>query len=209
MQLIKIVIAHNQSLFRSGINSLLEKVPGIFILGEASNERDLLTILNHYVVDVLLLDPALPLLHGQLSCQAIKQRYPSVEMVILSSYLESRQVAHYLQLGATTCLDKNCGKDALVQAIQNAYNRKSSTVKVPVLQEPNAPEFQNRNYLTDREREVLHHICKGKTNKEIAESLSISLRTVDFHRKNLYDKTHTQTPAALAVYAIKYGILEL
>lgn len=70
-------------------------------------------------------------------------------------------------------------------------------------------KLSTSDYLTEREVEVLYHICKGKTNKEIADSLQITVRTVDFHRKNLYEKTQTRNAAALAVYAIKYGILNL
>lgn len=106
MEIIRIVIAHNQNLFRLGINSLLAHEPGIMILAEATNERELLEVLNNFAVDVLLLDPAIPLLHGHLSCQVIRQRYPATEMIIFSSSSEDKQAAHYQRLGIISCLDK-------------------------------------------------------------------------------------------------------
>lgn len=210
VELTRVVIAHSQSLFRLGIHSLLEKEPGILILAEAADERELLEVLEYYSVDVLLLDPSIPLLYGQLSCATIKQRYPAVQMIILSSSLEEQQAAHYVNRGASLCLDKNCGKEALVRAIIQAHRQKPTAGQAADAEERKVTtEKGDKNYLTEREVEVLFHICKGKTNKEIAEALNITIRTVDFHRKNLYEKTQTETPAALAIYAIRHGIHNL
>lgn len=204
------VIADHQRLFRQGIVSQLAKEKTITIVAEASTEGELLRILENNDVDVLLLDLSIPLLYGNHSFQALKQRYPSIHVIILSSFLEKNHIKHYMSNGASACLDKSCGGDALIEAIKltmrPAHFDNRSLVAFRKKSSKQTDDSEKKN-LTEREAEVLYHICQGKTNKEIADTLHITRRTVDFHRGNLYEKTQTVTSAALAVYAIRNGLL--
>ncbi|HWY39007.1 MAG TPA: response regulator transcription factor [Bacteroidia bacterium] len=212
---IEVAIADDHRLFRQGLISLLgEHDKNITITGETENGKKLLEFLKDHQPDVLLLDLDMPVMSGEEAFNMITKKYPKIKTIILSMFYNQSLVCDYMANGAFGYLRKECDVEILIDAIYAAFEGKnyfdadvSATLLKNVKNKGNASAFDGKRALSEREVEIIKHLCDGKTNRQIADSLSISLRTVDFHRGNIYDKTQAGNSAALAVYAVKHGIV--
>lgn len=207
---IKIIVTDDHQLVRKGFISLLNDMPDMRVAGEAGNGKELLDLLKIKQADVVMLDLEMPQMDGEEALKIIVDRFSGIKVIILSAFLEPNLIPYYLGLGAYACLDKNCREEMLLEAIRKVRHNETYFDNLPLVNEVNnIHSLHNKKNLTKREVEVVKLICLGKKNKEIAQSLSMALSTVDFHRGNIYNKTQTGNSAALAVYAIKHGILTL
>lgn len=210
---IRIVVTDDHELVRKGFISLLNDQVDMRVVGDVGNGKELLDLLKIKPTDVVLLDLEMPHMSGEEALKIIVQRFSGVKVIILSAFLEPSLVPYYLSLGAYACLDKNCKEETLLKAIRKVRNNEPFFDNIPqatlINEVKNIQSPGNKKSLTKREIEVVKLICLGKKNKEIAKSLNMALSTVDFHRGNIYNKTQTGNSAALAVYAIKHGILVL
>ncbi|NOQ70766.1 MAG: response regulator [Crocinitomix sp.] len=215
---IKVGIAEDQVLFRKGIVSILNGFDTIDVIVEADNGRILLdqlkTIAN--LPHVLLLDLKMPELDGIETTKIIRETYPDIKIIILTSYNEKRFILHLLECGAHAYLLKDAEPEDLKKAIAAVANE--GYYFTPAIMEviinnkkekkDNVSLEQSEQLLSEREIEVIRLICKEKTAPEIGELLFISPRTVEGHRNRILEKTGCKNVAGLVVYAFKNNLVE-
>jgi two-component system response regulator NreC len=219
MTMIRVAIADDQVLFRKGMMAIVNAFDGMQITIEADNGRILLDALamTDTLPDVVLLDLSMPELNGVETTKLIHKNYPSLKIIILSVYGEDRFVTHLMDLGVNAYLFKNVEPLEVERAIRavvetdfyfneaflSALKNRMLVKKPRRLLTDDLPAT-----LTAREIEVLNLICKQLTAPEIAERLSVSIRTVDGHRANLLEKTNARNTAGLVLFAIKNRLLD-
>ena len=212
---INVMIAEDHELVRKGYISLLSENEDITVVGEVSNGKELIELIKVKEPDVVLLDLDMPIMDGKQTLEILNSRFSNIKTIIISMYYDDVFITEFLSRGARGFLPKNCNPETLIDAIyevkENGYyfNKKISKALVIKLLKENFTNSIDKNALTEREIEVLKLICQEKANKEIADALNIAIRTVDFHRSNIYKKTQTQTSAGLALYAVKQGIISI
>ncbi len=189
-----------------GIRSLLQNEPTIDWMGHATNAASCLAFLERQLPDVLLLDINLPDTSGIELCKIIKQRFPSVFVLGLSTFNQQSFIAKMMEHGASGYLLKNATQAELLEAIQIVIKGKTylSEEAADVLRK--APD-EDVPVITQREREVLMLIADGLTNAAIADHLFISILTVETHRKNLLAKFEVKNTASLIKTAAKLNLL--
>jgi len=215
-QKIKVAVAEDHELVRKGYISLLSEDPTITITGEASNGKELLELLKRSEPDVVLLDLEMPVMNGQETLEIINKRFPNTRTIIISMHFEEMLISEYIIRGARGYLPKNCNIETLVDAIYTVqsdgyyFNKRISMAIVSrLLREKSINPVLDELALTERETEILKQICEDRTNKQIADSLRITVRTVDFHRGNIYKKTKSSTVAGLVMYAVRNGLVSV
>lgn len=212
---IKIALADDHSLFRKGLISLLKEYKSFNILFEASNGAELLEKLKTKTPDVILLDLEMPGMSGFETVPSLKKKYPGIKVIALTLHNENGIVLHLLNEGIHGFLSKNCGVDAIVDAIESVMEAgyyfndhiSKEMIKDLVSSKKIKPNFQ-QVVLSEREIEIIKLICKEYTNKEIADKLFISVRTVDNHRENILRKINAKNIIGVVMYAIKNKIVE-
>ena len=212
--MIDILIADDHKVFRDGITSILGEVEDINIIGEANDGREVINHLESINPDVILMDISMGETNGIDTTKLVKQKFPSLKVLVLSMHGESAYIVKMLEAGASGYLLKDAGKDEMIRAIRTVaegntyYSQRVSAAIVEHLTNPNQPKKNKQIPLTKRELDVLRLIAEEYTNPEIAESLHISIRTVDTHRRNLLEKLQLKNTAGLVKYAIKQGIVK-
>jgi DNA-binding NarL/FixJ family response regulator len=193
-----IIIADDHQLFRNGLKMLLETLPEFEIAGEASNGLEYLEVLKNCSADITLMDINMPEMDGVEATRRGTKMCPSMAVIALSMYGEEEYYYKMVDAGARGFLLKDSDiselKELLHHVIQKIKHREN--------------EAKSAN-LSKREKEILHKICEGLSNQEIAESLFISKRTVDKHRANLLGKTNSKNTASLILFAIKNKLIEI
>ena len=188
-----------------GIRSLLQNEPSIEWMGHASNAASCLAFLQKQQPDVLLMDISMPDVNGIDLCKQVKEKYPSVFVIGLSTFNQLSFISKMMDNGASGYLLKNASKQELMDAI---YHVAKGDV---YLSDEAASTLQNTTsaapVITRREKEVLELIADGLTNAEIAAKLFISVTTVDSHRKNLLTKFEVKNTAALVKTAAHLNLL--
>lgn len=215
MPKIRIVLADDHQIVRQGMRALLNAQPDIEVVGEASDGHELLDLAWKLKPQVVLTDIAMPNLNGIEAARQIRARQPSVQVVVLSMYSNSSYVIRALRGGALGYLLKDDDFSEVIQAIHAVSAGRhylSSQVSEQVLaallaREETRPEPEA--VLSGREREILQQIAEGKTSQQIADLLSISIRTVEKHRANFRAKLGLSSQADLVRFAIQQGIVPL
>jgi DNA-binding NarL/FixJ family response regulator len=220
MSNILISIVDDQHLFRSGLASLIRSVEGFTLLSEAENGKVFIEQLEagHMLPHIALIDMEMPEMNGVELNAVLQKKYPSVKVLVLSTYNQERYIGKMIEAGASGYLTKNCEIDELVTAINATYNngfyfnqntlaamRKTGQFKSGDLKNISNIAIE----LTSREKEILVMLCKEFSNIEIGERLFISSRTVEGHRNNLLQKTGCHNTAGLVIFAIKNNIYEI
>lgn len=203
---IRIVLAEDKALMRKSLIALLRDYASFEVVGEASNGRELLDILKYLSVDVVLLDLEMPIMNGVEVLKIMKRRYPDVKVMILSVHNQLVYVKEAIALGAKGYIAKDCFPSQLESAIvqihetgfylEEAMSKELLHDSVYGMAQPSLNKI-----LSNREVEVLKEICSGKTEKEIANFLNISVHTVHFHKMNIYFKTNVHNIAGLLKFA--------
>lgn len=184
---------------------------------EAATFGELQEQFAQQVPDVLLLDLQMPNVTGMDATKRLLEEYPSLKIIVLSMHSTDDFITHMLKLGVRSYLPKDADKqllDTAITAVMNDGYYFTDSISKAMMRglhtdSPKKPSFQSlATELTPRETEVLALICKGYSTNKIAEKLFISDRTVEGHRKNLLEKTNTPNAVVLALYAVKYGLLE-
>ncbi len=207
---VRILIAEDQRLVRQGLAALL-KVEGIEIIGEAEDGNAAVAMAGALHPDIVLMDLSMPELDGVEATRRIKRLAPGVRVLILSVANCERQVAEALAAGADGYALKRLGHDELMAAI--AAVRAGRPYLGPGLDADLVREYRDFGEagaaaLTAREREVLRLIAQGLKNREIAEALTIAIKTVETHRTKIMQKLDLHNSAELAAYAIRRGLIE-
>lgn len=213
--MIKIIIADDHTIFREGIVSILEDESDIIVLAQAVNGLELLDQLEELSPDLILMDISMKELNGIEASIQIKEKYPTIKILILSMHNEIDYILKVIEVGVDGYILKESGSQELLQAIRSIVAGKSfqsqeiSAIIVQHLQKKKEQELKKAGIpLTRREKEVLQLIAEEYSNPEIAENLFISIRTVDTHRRNLIEKLGVKNTAGLVKYAIKSGLID-
>jgi len=217
MSLIKVLLAEDHTIVRKGIRALLDGVIDIEVVGEAENGREAVEKVGRLLPDVVLMDNTMPLLNGLEATRQIKKQFPQIIVLILTMHTDEEYIFQFLQAGASGYLIKKTAPKELVSAIKAVYRGDSflsPSISKKVIEEylrhvEEAKKPDNYTQLTDREREVLQLIVEGFSNKEIAEQLHLSIKTIGNHRLNLMEKLDLHNVSDLTKYAIRKGITSL
>jgi len=209
----RLAIVDDHKMFRSGLRFLLNDIPEIKVVGEASNGLEFLELAANDIIDIVLMDINMPEMNGlEATCEALKL-YPKLKIIVLSMHGEEEYYDQMVDAGVQGFLLKNSGVDdlnAALQAVINGGTYFSQELLVGILDKKKQKQFQTEVVkLTQRELEVLKLICEGYCNTDIAEKLFISHRTVDRHRSNLLSKTGCPNSTSLVMYAVKNKIIEV
>lgn len=209
-----LMIVDDHTLFRQGLKLLLRDDPIIDTIREACDGQDFLDQIELNVPDIVLIDIDMPGMDGITATRIAIEKYPELKVIALSMYGDEDYYVRMLDAGAKGFLLKNSEISDIENAIQHMIEGKSyfsqeilSGIINSLGRKKSSPQLLSD--LTDREKEVLYHICKGLSNQEIADTLFLSKRTVDKHRENILLKTSSRNTASLVIYAIKHGIIKL
>jgi len=209
----RVLLADDHALVRAGIRALLEKMTGIEVVGEAGDGRETLELIRKRLPDLVLLDLAMPELHGLESLARATKEFPAVKMMILSMHANEEYVLQALRAGARGYLLKEAAVDELDLALRTVAGgeiylspRISKHVIADYLKRLKN-ESPLRDELTPRQREIVQLIAEAKSTKEIAFLLKISVRTVEAHRAQLMARLGIYDVAGLVRYAIRVGLV--
>lgn len=217
MSPIKVLLAEDHTIVRKGIRALLDGVTDIEVVGEAEDGREAVEKVGQLQPDVVLMDNTMPILNGLEATHQIKKLFPKTRVLILTMHTDEEYIFQFLQAGASGYLIKKTAPKELVSAIKAIYRGDSflsPSISKKVIDEylrhvEEASKPNSYTQLTDREREVLQLIVEGFSNKEIAEQLHLSVKTVGNHRLNLMEKLDLHNVSDLTKYAIRKGIISL
>lgn len=217
MNKIKIILADDHRMLRDGLKALLSESDFIQIIDEASSGMELLEILKTKQPDVIMMDITMPGMSGIEATQQITKLYPDLKILILSMHTNEEFVINSFKAGAKAYLPKDSSKEELLDAITVLYNGGeyySKLISDNFLKNyiKNSRVDQNlieNEELTQREIEVLKLAAKGLCNKEIAEKLFISSKTVDVHKNHIMQKLKLKNTVEMVLYAVKNGIIEI
>ncbi len=211
------MLADDHVIVRQGIKAILERAEGVEVVGEASDGHEAMTKVDMLTPDIVLMDIAMPEINGLEATVQIKQKHPETKVLILTMYDTDQYLQGMLNAGASGYLVKTASTEELVSAIRAVHSGDvylyPSIARMLVGDYLKKIEDQeketNREMLTHREKEVLRYIAEDKKNKEIADILGISVRTVQTHRTNLMDKIGAHDRTELVKYAISKGLITL
>lgn len=204
-QTIRIALVDDHSLVRDGVRALLSTRPLFEVVGEAENAAQALTMCESLKPDILLVDIGLQDMNGLELTQLIRQRCPTIKILILSMYDNQEYVATSIRAGASGYVLKNAPSREIVAAIEaiatgGTFYSAEVTLKL-------VSKKSDENELTPREVQVLVGLAKGLDNKTLARDLAISVRTVETHRLSIRRKLKVDKPAGLVKYAMEHGLL--
>jgi two-component system response regulator NreC len=207
---VRVVIADDHEMFRQGLRVLLEE-EGFQFVAEASDGRQAVELCQQHHPEVAILDVAMPVLNGIYAAREIIKANPRTRVVLLTQHTEDQMVLESLRAGVTGYVLKTRATSELVQALRAVCRGEmyltqsiSRTVVQAFLMKDQLPERP----LSDRERQVLQLVAEGKTTKEIASLLGISVNTAESHRTNLMEKLDIHDTAGLVRYALRNGVIQ-
>jgi DNA-binding NarL/FixJ family response regulator len=211
--MIRILIVEDQTIIRQGLRRLLEAQPDLTVVGEAENGQQAIDQVAQYLPDVVLMDIRMPIMDGLTATQVICDRFPKVRVLILTTFDDEQYVEKLMQIGTIGYLLKDTPSEELAQAIRSAHrgytqlgpglfqkafrerSNASPVIKSALVQEESPVD------LTPREQEVLSLIATGASNREIAEMLCISEKTVKNHVSNILSRLNLRDRTQAAVFA--------
>jgi len=213
---IKVLLADDHKIVRDGLRTLLEKQADIAVLGEAEDGREALQMTRKLSPDVVVMDIAMPELNGIEATRQILSEYPGMKIVALSMHSDKRFVSEMLKAGASAYLLKDCAFEELISAIRTIMKGKiylspgiAGVVLADYIRDDRKSEPSVFSQLSDREREVLQLMAEGRTTREVASHLNVSIKTVETHRMNIMTKLDIHSIAELTKYAIREGLTSL
>jgi DNA-binding NarL/FixJ family response regulator len=216
MRKIRVLLADDHTILRDGIRSLLEDQQDIEVIGEAEDGQTAVKMATQLDPDIVIMDIAMPLLNGLEATRHIRRDSPQVKVLILTMHENEEYIRQVLAAGAFGYVLKDAAARDLLGAIRAVYNGESvlspaitRLVIEDYLRWGDMQPVDASNGLTSREREVLQLIAEGYTNKEIAEILCLSIKTIQSHRTNLMGKLDLHDRGELIKYAIQKKIIEI
>jgi DNA-binding NarL/FixJ family response regulator len=215
MNPIRILIADDHGVVRKGLRYLLQKSHQMQVVGEAADGREAVAMSEQLAPDVIVMDIAMPQLNGIDATAQIVRRNPKAGVIILSMYSDETYLVRALTAGAKGYLVKDSAEDDLVRAVEAVSQGRPffSPAIAQTLLDDYMRHLQQRDLtdsydlLTDREKEVLQLLAEGKSNKEVASLLNLSLYTVETHRAHLMQKLNLHNTAEIVLYAVRKKII--
>ncbi|MGF1635608.1 MAG: response regulator [Cyclobacteriaceae bacterium] len=214
--MIKLALVDDHKMFREGLNFALSQIPGFEVLFEASDGQEFLDKLHDAKPDVVIMDISMPKVNGIEATEKALEIDPKIKIMALSMFSDTEYYQKMVAAGVKGFLMKEAGIEELTKAIEEIYS--GGTFFSQELLQRIITEMANPNIrtskdkivdLTRREEEVLELICKGFTNKEIADQLFISQKTVEGHKSNLLEKTNTKNSINLMLFCLKNHLINL
>jgi DNA-binding NarL/FixJ family response regulator len=212
---VRILLADDHTVMRAGLRALLERQPGLSVVAEAADGREAVKLAESEKPDIVVMDIAMSGLNGIEATRQIVAQNPRVHVIILSMHSDESYVLRALKAGARGYLLKDSAESDLLQGIRAVREGKSyfSPAVSRLLLEDYIRQLQHRgeedsyDLLTPREREILQLIAEGRSNKDIANLLNLSVYTVETHRTRILQKLNLHTVPELILYAVRKGII--
>ena len=216
MSKIRIAIADDYKIFREGLKVGLSSDENLEVIMEADNGEDLLTALETTSPDVIIMDLKMPIMDGMEATKAVRKKYPSIKVLVVTMYDDDKFIIHLMENGANGYLLKNTEPDEIRKSIyavhENGYYFNDvvnkALLKKLVLKNNLKPSFNQNVELTERELEVLKPICEEKTAAEIAKEIFLSPRSVEGIRQRLIEKIGVRNTAGLVMFAVKNSMVD-
>ena len=214
---IRVLLADDHKIMREGLRSLIKDEGNLTVVGEARNGNETVEMARSAGPHVVIMDIAMPDLNGIEATRKILKDNPATKIIGLSGHPDQRYVREMLKAGASGYILKDTAYEELIRALKEVMNGRTylspevtrgvvdSFVRANSSQEAN-PAFA---ILSDREREVLQLLAEGMTTKEMADSLSVSVKTIETHRRNIMEKLNLHSVAELTKYAIREGVTSI
>ena len=213
---IRVLLVDDHQLMREGLRKILESTSGIEVVGEAEDGRSALAAVAAFRPEVVVMDVAMNGMNGIDATQQVRKDHPAVKVVALSTHADKRYVRNMIRAGAAAYVLKESASEDLLRAVRAAARGEhylSPQITGCLLESwsvPQAPESSSvYELLGSREREVLRLLSEGKTSKEIAGQLELSIKTVETHRRNITHKVGLHSIAELTKYAVREGLTTL
>ncbi len=211
---LKLIIVDDHEFFRSGLKMVVNRLKYVTVVGEASNGKEFLEIQKEKNADMVLLDLQMPIMNGIEASEIAIKEFPDLKIVILTMFDDEEYIDKMIDIGVHGFLLKNITKDLLDKALQSIAS--GNTYYSPELWSYFGKKFSQQKkendaeqQFTKREKEILQLICDGLNNREIAEELFISERTVVGHKSNLLSKTNCKSTISLLSFAIKNKLVTI
>lgn len=215
---IRIILADDHEIFRDGFKAMIKKQPSIELIGEASNGEELVELTRLLQPDVIVTDIKMPKMDGLQAAKILSKELPQTGIIALSMIDEENLIIDMMEAGAKGYLLKNAHKDEIVEAIKSVnygqiYYCDGASAKLTLLIAKNDRipfiKKDSKIELSQKEIDVILMICQELTNKEIADRLNLSIRTVEGYRDRIQSKIGARNSAGIVVYAIKNKIYEI
>ena len=211
---IRVLLADDHQMMREGLKALLEKTNRMTVVGEAEDGKSTVSLAARLAPNVVVMDVAMPGLNGIEAARKIRKANPSARIIALSGHADRRLVREMLMAGASGYVLKNRACEELIHAIEEVMQGRTylspevtqGVVDTYVRNTPKPGENPAFATLTDREREVLQLLAEGRSTKEMAGELAVSVKTVETHRQNIMRKLQLFSVAELTKYAIREGV---
>lgn len=215
MSRIRVLVVDDHAIFREGIRALLEGREDIEIVGEATDGAEAIEKVRRLAPSVVLMDIAMPGMGGQEATRRIRKETPGVKVLVLTQHEDAEYILSMLKAGARGYISKTATASEVISAIRTVHNGESflypsatTTLIEEYLMRAGA-ETNDYERLTDRERETLQLVAEGRANREIADRLFISVKTVLRHRTHIMEKLGFHNRTELIKYAISKGLIEM
>ena len=215
MNSIRILLADDHGIVRKGLRLFLEQNPGMEVVGEAADGREAVSLAEKLHPEIVIMDISMPTLNGVEATAQIVKNNPQVGVIILSMHSDEGYLVRTLTAGAKGYLLKDSAETDLIRAIQTVVKGRPffSPAIAQTLLEDFVRQVQQRglqdsfDLLTDREKEILQLLAEGRSNKEVASLLNVSVYTVETHRTNLMQKLNLHNTAEIVLYAVRKKII--
>jgi NarL family two-component system response regulator LiaR len=208
---IRVLLVDDHNVVRSGLGAFLHAFDDLELVGEASSGREAIRKVESLEPDVILMDLKMPEMDGAETTERIKEKFPEIEVIALTSFKEKDLVKRAMEAGAIGYLLKNVSADELADAIQKAYRGEPTLAPEAaqaLIESTRTPKTQIEE-LTPREKEVLQLLGEGLTNPKIGEKLVISNSTVKFHVSSILGKLNVSSRTEAVAYALKHNLIEM
>ncbi len=210
--MIKILIADDHPLFREGMKKIIKEEPDMKIVAETESPPEVLELINTSKPDLLMLDISLPGRSGIDITKDVRSFHPKLPIIIISMHAEERFAVRALKAGASAYLNKECDAKVVLEAVRVvATGKKYITPKVAEQLAHDVDSSASKlthELLSDREFEVMQLIASGKTIRDIAEQLSLSINTINTYRMRIFEKMNLKTNIDLVHYSIQHGLID-
>jgi len=215
-QKLKVLLADDHKLLRSGLKLLLQRNSGMQVVGEAADGEQAIQLFEQLQPDILLLDLSMPNMDGLECLKEIKSRYPEAKVIVLTMHEDENYIKRAMQAGASAYVPKSAADTDLFKAIEAVeaggiyLSQQDSNLLLHVLLNREQETIDKKApyvLLSPREREVLRLVAHGYSLAEVAERLSLSIKTVDTYKVRLTEKLKATKRSELVSYALKYGLL--
>jgi len=212
---ITVILADDHEIFRDGFRVMLTKIPSIQLLEEASNGKELIDLARKLKPDVIITDIKMPELDGVEATKILTGESPEIGIIAFSMFDEENLIVDMLEAGARGYLIKNAQKDEIIEAVKTVFDgdtyycRNTSMKLMHMMAQSKFNPYKKAEDPNFKENElkVIKLICEEKSNKEIAEELNLSKRTIEGYRENILEKIGAKNTAGIVMYALRHKII--